>query len=978
MEGLQQAFAIYQFIDKRVVTLVLSEGFCDLFEYEDREQAYYDMDHDMYRNTHPDDVARIANAAFLFATQEKPYDVIYRVKKKHSEVYHIIHATGKHVYTETGVRLAHVWYVDEGVYAEQTVTCGTELNQALNNALHEDSIVKARQYDYLTGLPSMTYFFELAELGKADIERQGGYAVMLFIDLSGMKFFNSKNGFTEGDKLLKCFARLLNRTFNNENCCHISGDHFAVYTEEEGLEERLRKMFRECSALNGGNSLPVRVGIYSSRMENVPVSIACDRAKFACDSLRNTFRSGFSYYNQNQLDDAERCQYILSNIDRALDEKWIQVYYQPIVRAVNGRVCDEEALARWIDPIRGFMSPAHFIPILEEAGLIYRLDLYMVERVLEKIRYQQEQGFHIVPHSINFSRSDFEACDLVEEVRRRVDEAGVGRDMITIEITESAVGKDFEFMQKQIDRFQELGFPVWMDDFGSGYSSLDVLQSIRFNLLKFDLIFMKKFNEGENGKIILTELMRMAQALGVDTICEGVETDNQVRFLQEIGCSKLQGYYYEKPIPLEKILERYEKGIQIGYENPAEMDYYEAMGRINLYDLAVISKEDENAFNNYFNTLPMAIMEFQGNRVNFVRSNHSYRSFVRRFFGVELSELKYDFSRIKPEAGTSFMQMFRQCCQTGGRSFFDEQMPDGTIVHSFVRRIVCNPVNGKIAVAVAVLSIEDASEGASYAYIARALAADYYNIYYVSLETDHFIEYSSPIGGEELAMERHGEHFFEAARRDAMTRIYEEDREAFLSVFTKENILRYLEEQGVFTYTYRLIDKGEPEYVNMKAMRMQPDSKHLIIGISVVDSHMKQQEIVETLQREEMAYARVMALSGDYLSLYTVELENDRYYEYNATNEFKTLGLSLTGEDFFGKALEVGEKIVFEDDLPLYRSHFTKDTILQDIKEKGFFQLHYRLIIQGVRKSVVVKIVSVVENGNEKLIVGVRLWKTRQ
>lgn len=127
-----------------------------------------------------------------------------------------------------------------------------------------------------------------------------------------------------------------------------------------------------------------------------------------------------------------------------------------------------------------------------------------------------------------------------------------------------------------------------------------------------------------------------------------------------------------------------------------------------------------------------------------------------------------------------------------------------------------------------------------------------------------------------------------------------------------------------------------------------------------------------------MAYARVMALSGDYLSLYTVELENDRYYEYNATNEFKTLGLSLTGEDFFGKALEVGEKIVFEDDLPLYRSHFTKDTILQDIKEKGFFQLHYRLIIQGVRKSVVVKIVPVVENGNEKLIVGVRLWKTRQ
>jgi len=228
-----------------------------------------------------------------------------------------------------------------------------------------------------------------------------------------------------------------------------------------------------------------------------------------------------------------------------------------------------------------------------------------------------------VPHSINLSRSDFDACDIVEEIRRRVDAAGVAHDRITIEITESVVGSDFGFMKGQIERFQKLGFPVWMDDFGSGYSSLDVLQSIPFDLIKFDMSFMQKLDEGDSGKIILTELMKMATSLGVDTVCEGVETPEQVAFLQEIGCSKLQGYFFEKPLPMARILERYEKGFKFGYENPAESAYYESIGRVNLYDLAVIANEEENAFQNFFNTLPMGIIEINGDRVRFVRTNQS-------------------------------------------------------------------------------------------------------------------------------------------------------------------------------------------------------------------------------------------------------------------------------------------------------------------------------------------------------------------
>ena len=910
LESLKQAFAIYQFVDKRVVTLVLSDGFCEMFGYTNREQAYYDMDHDMYRDAHPDDRARIANAAVRFATDEEAvYDVVYRTRRKNGESYRIIHSTGKHVYLDTGERVAHVWYTDEG----PCLTCGesvdkTKLNDYLNTALHEENMVKASRFDYLTGLPSMSYFFELSEYGKKLTDGQDGKSAMLFIDLSGMKFFNSKHGFSEGDKLIRAFARALARTFNTENCCHISGDHFAVYTREEGLEDVLKKFFRECRELNDGNNLPVRVGIYPTSFEDVPSSVACDRAKFACDAIRNTFQSTYNYYNKNLSEDAEHRQYILSNLDRAIEENWIKVYYQPIVRAVNGKVCDEEALARWIDPEKGFLSPGLFIPFLEESGLIYKLDIFMVEKVLEKMNYQKEHGYNIVPHSVNFSRSDFDACDLVEEVRRRVDASGIPRNMITIEITESAIGSNFDFMKEQIERFRELGFPVWMDDFGSGYSSMDVLSSIKFDLIKFDMVFMKKFDVEESRRVILTELMRMATSLGVDTVCEGVETEVQVRFLQEIGCAKLQGFYYERPIPLEKICEKYEKGIQIGYEDLEDTEYCDTMGRVNLYDLSAIANDTDNSFNNVFNTIPMGVIELKDECVRFVRSNPSYRSFVKRFFKVDMTYMNVDFKYTSTISGFKYLNFLRDCCTSGTRMVYDEQMEDGSIVHSFARRIAYDPVKNRNAIAVAVLSITDPDQGATYATIARALAADYYNIYYVDLETEKFIEYSSTVGEEELAVERHGKNFFAASRKDTMTRIYEEDREPFLTGFTKKNIINELDTHGSFSITYRLIDSGKPVYVNMKVMRMKPDNRHIIIGISIVDSQMKQQELHEAIHREEAAYARIMALSGGYLGLYTVDPDSNGYFEYVASNEYKELGLNKTGTDFSWMVLSTAKR----------------------------------------------------------------------
>ena len=969
LESLRQPFAVYQFIDKRVVTLILSDGFCELFGYADREEAVYDMDHDMYKDTHPDDVARIANAAVRFATEGGRYEVVYRTRRKNSTAYTVVHAVGEHIYTEDGVRLAQIWYMDEGTCVENA-TPDAEIIRTMSRALHEQSMLNASHYDFLTGLPNRTYFFELAEAGKDRLLRDGGLPVLLYIDFQGMKFYNTRHGFAAGDQILQSFARILVRSFSNENCCRIGGDHFAVLTEGTGLEDKLNAIFREFGRLSDGKTPPVHVGIYPYHIENVPVSTACDRAKFACAGNKGSYASGFSYYRGELREDTMLRQYILENLDTALREKWIQVYLQPIIRAVNEKVSDVEALARWIDPKRGLLSPASFIPALEEAGLIYKLDLYMVDQVLEMIRIQLDNGLSIVPHSINLSRSDFDVCDIVEEIRRRVDEAGADRSLITIEITESVIGGNFDFMKEQVERFRSLGFPVWMDDFGSGYSSLDVLQSIRFDLVKFDMSFMRKLDQNEKGRILLTELMRMATSLGLDTVCEGVETREQARFLKEIGCSKLQGFYYSKPISLEQILRMHRDKTLIAHENPQESEYYESIGRVNLFDLGVVADEEADAFQNYFSTLPIAVLEVMDGTARYIRSNRSYQEFMERFFKMDELESLTDPAVLSIGYGQTFIATVKQCCEGGGRAFFDETMPDGAVVHSFVRRVSVNPVTGATAIAIAVLSVTRPNESMTYAHIAKSLAADYYNIFVIDMDTNAYVEYSSQVGGEELSIIRRGEEFFESARRDTMTRIYEEDREPFLRLFTKENVVRELNTQGVFLATYRLIDSGFPVYVNMKITRMQGGNR-IILGISIIDTQMRQQEEEKRLRREKTSLGRIAALAPNFTAIYVVDAETERFFEYGASEEYAELGFTKQGEDFFTQVRKDAPDAIDPQDLERHLRIFTKDNVLAEIRRHGVFVHNYRLRINGRSVPFSLKAKLVREDDGEKIIIGV-------
>lgn len=963
--------AVYQLVDRRVVTLAISVGFRVLLGLEDLQEAYYLMDHDMYRLVHPDDRARVAESAFQFSAEGKPFNQVYRSQTQRDGEYIVVHAQGKHMYTQTGVRLGVIWYTVEGVYSPEDGENDDVMLRSFNQMLREGSMAHQNHFDPLTGLPNMTYFFEVAEVGLEKLRHEGRKPAVLFMDLCGMKAFNNKWGFSEGDRLLREFGQVMVRHFGGECCARFGQDHFAAYADADGVEETLRALFADCRKMNGGRSLPLRVGILPAR-QNVEIGKLCDRAKMACDLNRSARESAYHYFDESMLAAAERSQYVIENLDRAIAEKWLTVYYQPIVRAANGRVCDEEALSRWNDPVMGFLSPDDFIPTLEKARLIYKLDLYMLDQVLEKLRRQAEAGLYQVPQSINLSRVDFSACDIVEEIRRRVDEAGIPRSLLTIEVTESAVARDFEFMKDQVARFRELGFRVWMDDFGSQYSSLDVLQNIPFDLIKFDMRFLQQSESGDAGRIILTGLIKMAMALGVDTVCEGVETAEQARFLQEVGCTKLQGYYYCKPIPPEEILRRNRLGIQIGFENPAETEYYAAIGRINLYDMSAVT-HDDGSLGRYFDTLPAAVLEVRKSQARYIRVNDSYRDFVRTIFHTVLNETQQGYALTDRIRSTAFMGALLRCSQDGNRAVLDERVDEKTTIHLLVRRLAVNPVTGAAAIAIAVLAIVEDQDtaGTTYAHIARALSSTYINLYYVNIESESFIEYTSDAALEDLAVERRGEDFFRASRQDALLLIHKDDREGFVQAFTKENVMRNIDKNGDFILNYRLLIDGVPTYVIMKAVRMRSDRTHIIIGVSNVDDQMRQKETMARIQAERITYSRIAALSGDYICIYTVDPDTDHYIEYSATQDYEGLGLAKEGRDFFSRAVQESRRTVYPEDVERFNALFTRENVMREIERTGLFELRYRLMIDGEPRYVSVKAALAREQDGPQLIIGV-------
>ncbi|SEA64518.1 diguanylate cyclase (GGDEF) domain-containing protein [Oribacterium sp. KHPX15] len=785
-------------------------------------------------------------------------------------------------------------------------------------------------YDHLTGFPDMNRFFELAEDFFESNAGCGIGSAMLFMDLCGMKAFNQRYGYTEGDRLIREVANLLVKYFGKEGCCRTTADHFTVYTYSKDLGNRLWEFVKEFRTVNDGRTLPVRIGVYDFKQGRVGAAIATDRSKIACDSCGNIFESTVRFFDAKMLKKFEDRTYVFENLDIAMAEGWIKVHYQPIIRTSNGRVCNEEALVRWTDPEKGNFAPRKIISILNEAKIAYKLDLFVLDEVLKKLKRQSEEGLYVVPNSINLSGTDFYSCDIVEEIRKRVDDSGVDRGNIVIEITESVILDDKDYMMAQIERFRKLGFSVWLDDFGKANSSTNILQQIHFDVIKLDETFISKIENNERSKIIITELVRLASGLGSETVAEGVETVEQAEFLDEIGCTRLQGYYFCDVVTIEQIFRRYKEGKQIGFENPKESEYYSALGKVNLYDMSFSLYGDDEKLGSYFNTMPMFIIEVSDDGTKLARGNKSFRDYTNIHHPGMLSKRFITKAEINGNIGSDFLNAMEQCSRDGKPTIVDVREKDKGVAHLFIRRIAINPESGVVALAVVILSYIDndlelkhkealeriEQERKTYSRI-TALSGNYICVYTVDPVTDHFVQVVLDNRFNEVGLSGEGDAFYDQVIERGSKVVYVEDKSMFISSFTKENILDEIEGKGAFVLRIRMMFDGEPRFTCIRAAKIEEkDGPQIIVGI--INEHEQVKKEMEYARKLNAArsIANIDALTGVKNKHAYIEAEEqlDDRLRNNEDLEFALVVFDLNGlkeiNDNFGH--QAGDRYIKE------------------------------------------------------------------
>ena len=321
--------------------------------------------------------------------------------------------------------------------------------------------------------------------------------------------------------------------------------------------------------------------------------------------------------------------FIIQNFGKAIDYHEIRTFYQPVIRTATRQLCSFEALARWIDPELGVICPNAFIPVLEREGLIHQLDTEILRQVCARIRSSIANGEIPIPVSVNLSRLDFTLCDIFTLADDIVSDYQIPHYFVCFEITESVMAEQKELMMGIVDRFRSAGYQIWMDDFGSAYSSLNVLKEFAFDELKLDMSFLRPFNL--RSRRIVTAVVKMAKLIDIHTLAEGVETEEQFAYLHDIGCEKVQGFYFGKPLPYEEALANLqERGIRI--ELPQDRHYYDEIGKIDyLSPVPFMTRKEYNAIPTarQLNSIPLALAEFSADSFRVLFYNTAFEETAR-------------------------------------------------------------------------------------------------------------------------------------------------------------------------------------------------------------------------------------------------------------------------------------------------------------------------------------------------------------
>lgn len=386
--------------------------------------------------------------------------------------------------------------------------------------------------------------------------------VMVCSDVKGFKLINDMFGIDVADKILIKIADVIRGSIRaGSTFARLEADRFAVFMPKERFSE---EMFRagaqeiEYTINNSQYRMNILIGVYDVYDRNATVVSMCDRAFLAIDSIHDNYSSSIAYYGEMLRNEYMNEQKILAEFEEALSSGQFAMFLQPIVKA-DGQCNFAEALVRWVHPTKGIIPPGGFVPILENTGYIYKLDLFVWEQACKRLAYWNATGLEDVNISVNISVKDFYYVDIYETLTGLVEKYHINPANLRLEITESVFMTEKERQLEIINMLIDYGFMVEIDDFGSGYSSLNMLKEMPASVLKIDMNFLSKTSNEEKARKIIDTIIILAKALEMEIIVEGVETQQQYDYLKSVGADLFQGYLFDRPIPVRNFEEKYLK-----------------------------------------------------------------------------------------------------------------------------------------------------------------------------------------------------------------------------------------------------------------------------------------------------------------------------------------------------------------------------------------------------------------------------------
>ena len=413
-------------------------------------------------------------------------------------------------------------------------------------------------HDSMTGLLNKEQFYQdVYELIHQNPDKK---YCLVCSNIKDFKFVNELFGMEKGDTVLLRQAELMREyTPKGTLLARMQNDRFAMCLPRKDLREDVvhKAIFKlQEETQNSAFRMHIFVGVYDITNIEEPISIMCDKANLASTTIENDYHSDIAFYSKNLFDRSIEERRIIGEFEGALNRKEFVMFLQPQVNA-KGELYGAEALVRWQHAQRGLLSPAMFIDVLEKAGLIYKLDRYIWESAAQKLKEWKDKGAEQYHISVNISTKDFYFVDIYETFTGLIEKYDICPDRLNLEITETALMSDFDKNMEILKQLREYGFKIEIDDFGSGYSSLNMLKDISADVLKIDMGFLRASENEAKGMDILESIIILAGKLGMDVITEGVEMKKQFTMLSNMGCGIFQGYYFSKPIPTNEFEDKY-------------------------------------------------------------------------------------------------------------------------------------------------------------------------------------------------------------------------------------------------------------------------------------------------------------------------------------------------------------------------------------------------------------------------------------